>query len=245
MPDLAVVTTADRPDMAGERAAALMAVWPEFVLHDTVNDQLMDRVTAAWPRYDVTILDGGQVVAGGWAVPLRWDGTVPGLPDGYDGALVTGISGLEHDVAPDTLCVMAAAVRQDRQGAGLGSRVLAALQARATSGGLTRMIAPVRPVLKAKYPLTAMASYARWTRADGTHLDPWIRTHQRLGATILGPAPRSMVVTGTVAKWEDWTQMTFPETGQYIVPGALDPVDIDTGQDIGRYEETSLWMRHL
>ena len=41
---------------------------------------------------------------------------------------------------------------------------------------------------------------------NGTVSDPWIRTHQRLGATILAPAPRSMVITGTVGEWEDWAR---------------------------------------
>jgi hypothetical protein len=89
-----------------------------------------------------------------------------------------------------------------------------------------------------------MASFARWARADGNHIDPWIRTHQRLGAVILCPAPRSMVVTGTVAEWEEWAGMAFPETGRYVVPGALDLVEIDTERDHGAYAETNLWMRH-
>ncbi|HEY0496267.1 MAG TPA: hypothetical protein VGD48_11000 [Kutzneria sp.] len=84
----------------------------------------------------------------------------------------------------------------------------------------------------------------RWARPDGLHVDPWIRTHQRLGATILGPAPRSMVVTGTVAQWEKWTTMAFPQTGRHVVPSALDLVDINRERDKGVYEETNLWMRH-
>jgi hypothetical protein len=140
---------------------------------------------------------------------------------------------------------MAAAVRRDRHGAGLGGRVLTALQDRAAAGGLERMIAPVRPVLKSRYPLTPMAEFARWMRPDGTHIDPWIRTHQRLGATILGPAPRSMVVTGAVAEWEEWASLAFPATGRYVVPGALDLVEIDRDRDLGTYAETNLWMRHM
>lgn len=106
------------------------------------------------------------------------------------------------------------------------------------------MIAPVRPTLKSRYPLTPMEHFARWARADGLHLDSWIRAHQRLGASILSPAPRSMIITGTVAEWENWTKMAFPETGQYIVPDALDPVGIDRERDCGTYAETNLWMRH-
>ncbi|MGO9500280.1 MAG: hypothetical protein ACLPUO_01535 [Streptosporangiaceae bacterium] len=83
-----------------------------------------------------------------------------------------------------------------------GGEVVAALTQRAVAAGLARVIAPVRPELKSRYPLTPMQSFARWTRSDGLHIDPWLRTHQRLGAAILGPAPRSMLITGTVCEWE-------------------------------------------
>jgi hypothetical protein len=35
------------------------------------------------------------------------------------------------------------------------------------------------------------------------------------------------VISGTVAEWEEWTGMRFPDSGAYVVPGALVPVDID------------------
>ena len=139
---------------------------------------------------------------------------------------------------------MAAAVRADRQGSGLAGQTLTALRTRAGNAGLQRVIAPVRPTLKSRYPLTPMENFARWARSDGLHIDPWIRTHQRLGASILASAPRSMIITATVAEWEDWAGMVFPETGQYTVPGALDLVTIDHEQDRGTYSETNLWMRH-
>lgn len=89
-----------------------------------------------------------------------------------------------------------------------------------------------------------MERFATWIRADGLHLDPWIRTHQRFGAAVLGPAPRSMTVTGPVADWERWTAMSFPESGLYVVPGAHELVEIDRENDPGTYVETNLWMRH-
>ena len=244
MGDLEVVTTADRHDLDEQARDAFRAVWPEFIFHDPVSAEHIDRVETYFPQYDVLLLDDGHVVAGGWGVAIRWDGTVGTLPDGYDGALVSGIAGYENSVPADTLCIMAAAVRADRQGGGLAGKTLAALRDRATAGGLRRVIAPVRPALKSRYPLTPMENFARWTRSDDLHIDPWIRTHQRLGASILAPAPRSMIITGTVLEWEDWADMAFPETGQYVVPDALDPVAIDREQDRGTYVETNLWMRH-
>ena len=145
MPDLTVVTTSDRHDLDDEAAAAFRPGWPEFVFHDPVVSEYIGRVEDYFPSFDIMVLDAGQVVAGGWGVPLAWDGTVPGLPpDGYDGALVRAVDGYERDIPADTLCIMAAAVRADRQGAGLASRTLTALRERATAAGLGHVIAPVR-----------------------------------------------------------------------------------------------------
>ena len=240
-----IVTTSERHDLDEQAEAAFRPGWPEFIFHDPISSKYIGRVETYFPQYDVLLLDDGQVVAGGWGVPIQWNGTVSTLPGGYDGALISAVTGHENAAPSDTLCIMAAAVRQDRQGAGLAGKVLAVLRERATTARLERVIAPVRPALKNRYPLTPMENFALWTRADGAHIDPWIRTHQRLGATILAPAPRSMVITGTVSEWEDWTRMAFPETGQYVVPDALDLVSINREEDRGTYEETNLWMQHL
>src|SRR5919201_2010086 len=110
--------------------------------------------------------------------------------------------------------------------------------------GLRALIAPVRPANKSAYPLAPIDRYARWTNEDGLPLDPWIRVHVRLGAEILGMASRALVIVGTVADWERWTDMRFPDSGSYVVPGALQPVVIDRQADEGRYEDPNVWMRH-
>jgi hypothetical protein len=38
--------------------------------------------------------------------------------------------------------------------------------------------------------------------------------------------------------------MVFPGSGQYIVPGALVPVEIDRALDIGTYHDPNVWMKH-
>ncbi|MDH6126459.1 hypothetical protein [Kitasatospora sp. GP82] len=245
MPTTEVVTTSERPDLHKQAKAALRGGWPTFVLHDPLSNNYRHKVEAYFPRFDVLLLEDGEVVADGRAVALRWDGDVATIPEGYDAALVSAVTEHENSVTPDTLCIMAVTVRPDRTGGGLAGTVLTALRDRAVEAGLQHVIAPVRPALKAKYPLTPMEEFARWTRGDGLHPDPWIRTHQRLGATILATAPRSMVIPGTVAEWEKWTDMTFAQTGRYVVPDALDLIEIDCEQDQGIYAETNLWMRHL
>lgn len=239
-----IVTTGDRPDLTGEAMAPLRDGWPEFVLHDRVSNACREPVAKYFPHFDVLLVEDDTVLARAVAVALRWDGDVDNLPDGYGGALTTAVAEHERAVEPDTLCVVSATVRPDRSGGGLAGTVLTALRDRAADAGLARVIVPVRPTLKSRYPLTDMADFLRWNRADGLHLDPWIRTHQRLGASVLAPAPRSMAVSGTVAQWEGWTGMAFPQSGRYVVPGGLDLVAIDRENDLGTYAETNVWMRH-
>ncbi|MGN6678991.1 MAG: hypothetical protein ACTHKL_14600 [Streptosporangiaceae bacterium] len=142
---------------------------------------------------------------------------------------ITSVTEHENSQPAETLCIMAAAVRADRHSAGRAAQALTALRERAAGTGLRHVIGPVRPALKSQYPITSMESFARWIRKDGLHIDPWIRTHQRPCATILGPAPRAMTITGTAAEWEEWTEMAFPESGRHVVPDALKFMVAQTG----------------
>jgi hypothetical protein len=101
-----------------------------------------------------------------------------------------------------------------------------------------------RPPERAGDVSEVIERYIHWTRTDGAPFDPWLRTHWRLGASILAVVPLGMLVTGTISEWEQWTGMAFPESGQYVVPGALAPVHIDRERDLGRYEEPNVWMCH-
>ena len=58
-----------------------------------------------------------------------------------------------------------------------------------------------------------MERYALWRRPDGQLLDPWLRTHERVGGRYAGIAPHGNVFVGTVAEWQQWTGMTMPESG--------------------------------
>lgn len=82
----------------------------------------------------------------------------------------------------------------------------------------------------------------KWRRDDGLLFDPWLRTHERLGAEVLGIAAESMHIEGAASQWEEWTGMVFPDDGDYVVPGALLPVRVAEGR--GLYVEPNVWMRH-
>jgi hypothetical protein len=100
----------------------------------------------------------------------------------------------------------------------------------------------VRPTLKERYPLIPIERYVEWRREDGSHFDPWIRVHERVGGEIVQVAPRSMLIEAPVADWEEWTEMTFPEDGAYVVPGMLATLEVRDG--VGTHVEPNVWMRH-
>ena len=180
----------------------------------------------------------------GHTIPFVWDGTIADLPNRMADLMDSAVEDHRNRRTPNALSALAAIVSPDHQRQGLSAEILRAMRSLVRANGLDSLVAPVRPTLKSAYPLTPFERYVGWTRDDGSPFDPWLRVHRRLGAEFLKLMPESLTVTGTVAEWEDWTGMRFPESGDYVVPGALQPVRIDRGRDVGRCDDPNVWMRH-
>lgn len=177
-------------------------------------------------------------------MPIRWNGDPVELPAGYTATVVESVELHDRGDAPDTLVVMAAHVHPDRRGLGTAGALLTGMSDLAMARGLLRVVVPLRPTLKVRYPLTPIDQFARWTRPDGSPLDPWLRTHGKLGARIIATTDRSQTFVGTVAERENWTGMVFPDSGTYIVPAALAPLSIDRQLDQGILVEPGIWVQH-
>lgn len=240
-----IVTLGQRPELEAQVSRLHREVWPVFMLKDPVADRYWSSLYTTFADFQIVLCDDADIViAAGHTIPVVWGGTVEGLPAGWDAVLEQGVHDHKHQRVPTTLSALAIVVARSHQRQGLSSTVVRAMQSIAAEHGLTALIAPVRPILKSRYPLTSMERYVRWKQTDGSPFDPWLRVHWRLGAEILCIAPQSMVIPGTVAEWEAWTELRFPESGTYIVPGALQPIVMDCEQDLGRYEDPNVWMRH-
>jgi hypothetical protein len=139
---------------------------------------------------------------------------------------------------------IAITIRVDQRGRGLSKVMLDGMRKAVAARELSDLVAPVRPSQKHQYPLTPIDRYVEWRGDDGKLHDAWLRTHEQAGATLVRVAPRSMRIAGSVSDWESWTGMRFPDTGAYVVPGALVPVEIDRERDEGVYVEPNVWMHH-
>ena len=246
LPDCTLVPVGERPDLEAQVPELFAEHWPEFIFHDLGVKPFSKRRAEYFGDLDFWALDGsGRLVGGCYGVPIAWDGTVEDLPEGYTDSLARSVNGHEEGIRPDTLVVMGAMVRTDEQGRGWASSVLTALREAGIARGLSRVIAPVRPTTKSRYPLAPIEEFMAWTREDGMPLDPWLRTHARLGARVIAPAPRSQTMTGTVAEWEQWTGLPLPASGDYVIPDGLALLHVDREQDCGTYHDPNVWMQHV
>jgi hypothetical protein len=236
-----IATVAERPELVEPGWQATRDVIPEYNNHGDVLNVYWGRLTEERPEFQFHLVgDGDEILARGRSIPVRWDGSLEDLPAGIDGAIARGFD----EGGENVLCALVIMVPRALQGRGLSADAVRAMAELASRHGLEALIAPVRPSWKDRYPLVPIERYAGWRRVDGLLFDPWMRVHERLGATTLKPEPQSLRITGTVAEWEEWTEMAFPESGKYWFPGGLAPVKIDRESDRGSYWEPNVWMEH-
>lgn len=233
-----IATVRERPDLVERGWELTRDTLPEYNNHGDVLNQYWPRLTEELPDFQFHLVDNDEPAARARSIPIRWDGRVEDLPAGIDGAIARGF---EEDGA-DVLCALVIMVPRALQGRGLSRLAVEAMVRLAAEHSLRGVIAPVRPSLKERYPLTPIERYAYWTREGGLPFDPWMRVHARLGAEILKPEPKSLRITGSVAEWEAWTEMSFPEDGDYVFPHGLAPLRVGGGR--AEYWEPNVWMRH-
>lgn len=229
-----------RPDIV--EADELWREWPAFMLHDDVAAERWGQLYDRYPAFQLWGLDPvtGAVAVKVNCAPAALD---PGdLPDAGWQEAVRGA--VDDELEPTLLCALQIQVAPARRGEGWSSVALAEMLRLGREQGFPDLVAPVRPSLKALYPLVPCERYVAWVRADGLPFDPWLRVHARAGAAIVGVCQRSLVASGTVADWEEWAGMAFPESGEYVVPGALVPVTIDREAGTAVYVEPNVWMHH-
>jgi len=234
-------TAAERPELR-EHLSELSTAWPDFMLEDPVAERCFALLYERFPslQHFLVDTDTDELVAEVNSVPVAV--ALDDLPDrGWDDVLERGTTG---DEEPNAVSAIQVLIRPRRHGEGLSARCLERMREAVHEHGFADLVAPVRPSWKARYPLVAIDRYVEWTTNDGLPFDPWLRVHARLGADLVRPCPRSMTISGTVAEWERWAGMPFPESGDYVVPGALEPVSIDRESDLGTYVEPNVWMHH-
>ena len=222
-------------------------VWPEFMLHDTVANENWRELFDRFSEYQLALYDTqNQRVAGmGNSFSLRWDDRLENLPEGgWDWAFQEAVDNHKRGVTPNFHCAIQIVVRPDYRSQGLSMPMVEAVRSVTKARGLKSLIIPIRPSEKHNYPLTSLDNYITWKTEKGLPFDPWLRVHVRAGARIIKVCHESKTIRGTRAEWERWTGMSLPQSGQYIIEGALNPIEMSAENDEGVYIEPNVWIVH-
>jgi GNAT superfamily N-acetyltransferase len=241
------VITLAHPDFRNLVRGLTREVWPEFMLHDQVANELWHELLDRFSEYQLALYDkqNYRVAGMGNSFPMRWEDKLENLPEGgWDWAFQEAVNNHKQGVLPNVHCAVQIVVRPDYQNQRLSQRMVEAVRALTKSKGLRSLIIPLRPSEKHKYPLTRLDDYVTWKTEQGLPFDPWLRVHVRAGATIIKVCHDSKIIRGTRAEWEKWTDMKFPQSGQYTVPYALNPIEMNIENDEGVYIEPNVWIVH-
>lgn len=242
-----IIKPNDLPDYFSQAGDIAEASWPEFMLHDPIADEHWHELFDRFNEYQFALLDleSNRMAAMANSVPFRWDHELVDLPEGgWDWVFLKALEDHENGASPDIQSAIQINIHPNYQGQGLSPIMVKAMRDIAQSKGFKNLIAPVRPNLKAKYPLTSIDDYIHWTDDGGLPIDAWLRVHVRAGGKIIKPCHEAMTIRGTREEWESWTGLKFPQSGPYIIPGALVPMQMDVAKDEGVYIEPNVWTVH-
>jgi hypothetical protein len=223
---------------------AMEGSWPRFMIHGYhKHGRYWQQMCEYYPEYQFALFDGEVSCGVGNSIPLHLSDPAR-LPSGWGAAIKKGALGHGRRDRNNTLCAISASISPAHKGKRLSREITSRMKRLARKSGFSQLIAPVRPSLKSRYPLTPFSRYVEWKNAEGEPFDPWLRTHWRSGAKFGPISMRSMHYYGSIADWESWTGLSFKESGRYVVEGALTPVRIDVEADMGTYIEPNLWMTY-
>jgi GNAT superfamily N-acetyltransferase len=244
--DILVGSVADQPELGPLLDDLPNDSWPEFMYHDPLASFIYGHAVTRYPQFSlvgVDPADPGRALARAYSIPFTGDPT--DLPaTGWDGVMLAATNDQLRGVRGNLISALEITVRPDARGNGVAAAMLAGMLRNARELGYDELFAPLRPTGKADDVHAPMADYIARTRPDGLPADPWLRTHVRVGAEVIGVAPRSMTITGSLDQWRTWTDLPFDRTGPVVVPGALSPVHCDIATDLAVYVEPNVWIRH-
>jgi len=221
--------------------------WPEFMLQDPIAGEHWHELFDRFSDYQFALLDteSNRMAAMANSVPFFWDQPLEDLPEeGWDWVFVEAVEGHKKGLKPNIQSAIQINIHPDYQGQGLSPLMVKAMREIGKKKGFKDLVAPVRPNQKSQYPLASIDDYITWTTEDSLPFDAWLRVHVRAGARIIKPCHNAMTIRGSIADWELWTGMNFPQSGKFHIPGALIPVEINIERNEGIYVEPNVWMQH-
>lgn len=221
-------------------------VWPRFLNQDPVGKEYYTFIVNEFASFHCVAFTEDRKIAGtGKILPFFWNENLADLPAGWSAAVLKSIQDNRENRICNSATAWSIEVLPEFRGTGLSHRILSELKKNAALQNIFFLFACVRPNQKEKFPFLSMDEYLKRKRKDGFSEDPWIRVHEKAGGKRIRTESNSMLITGAIDDWEEWTGIRFPKSGEFVISGGLVPVKIDREQNLGEYMEPNVWFQHF
>ncbi len=240
-----IVTFKERPDLYDLQEEICGKAFPVFLYYSEIAANTWDKMIRYYNEYQLLFLHNDKIICVFNCMPMNHDFSDEELPeDAFDWGLEKGIKDFEDGKEINAALAIQIIIPKEYQGKGISHIAVVEIKKMCAKMGIKKLIIPVRPTLKSKYPISHIDEYTKWKNEKGLPFDPWLRVHVKQNGKIIKPCNKALIVKGTIEQWETWTQMSFPESGKYVVDGALCPVRIDIENDLGVYIEPNVWVSY-
>ena len=235
----------ERPDLYDTQEEICGKAFPTFLYYSEIAANTWDKMIEYYQEYQLLFLHDEKIVCVFNCMPMNNDFTDEELPDdAFEWGLAKGIKDFEDSKEINAALGVQIIIPQNFQGKRISHIAVTEIKNMCVKMGIQKLIIPVRPTLKSKYPINDIANYIKWTNDKGLPFDPWLRVHVEHNGKIIKPCNEAVKIKGSIKQWETWTKMSFPESGMYVVDGALCPVKIDKKNDVGVYTEPNVWVSY-
>ncbi len=220
--------------------------FPEFVLHDKLLTKHWQRLKDIYPDHQWLMIKDRNVLATINTFPLHYPvAKLSKLPHGgVRWVVTTSLDNHLKNKKPNIVAGGLVSINPEFKNKGISHAIVTEMKRFSKAYNYEALIIPLRPSLKKLYPLTPIKNYMNWKTNEGLAFDPWLRAHVKQGAQIIRHCLRSSITENTIEKWEEWTNMKYPEDGTYVVQGGLSPLTINHAKKLGTYIEPNIWISH-
>jgi hypothetical protein len=232
----------------GRETAALTAlVWPRYLVEESDIPEpglkfeiTREELERRFPAWGIRRDSDRKLVAFANGVHLFADFSKPLPSEGWRFA----IQSAGTSASTNCLCLLVANIDPSARGLGFSKILIARAKQAALESGFQKMIAPVRPTLKALEPFVAMEEYVRRRSEKGGYFDPWLEVHSRSGGSYDSVCGESVKIVASLGKWRAWTGLSLCKNGPVAIPDGVSPLKVDVQAGVGIYQEPNVWFRY-
>lgn len=240
-----VVSFKERPDLYDLQEEICGKAFPTFLYYSETAINTWEKMIEYYKEYQLLLLHNDKIVCIFNCMPMNWNFSDEELPEeAFEWGLEKELKDFEAGKEINAALGVQIIIPKEYQGKGISSIAVAEIKAMCVKMGIRKLIIPIRPTLKSKYPINDIDNYINWKNEKGLPFDPWLRVHVKQKGKIIGTCTNAVEIRGTVEQWEKWTNMKFPESGMYVVEGALCPININSEINLGIYNEPNVWVSY-